>query len=162
MNTTALIVMDVQNCFITRNNSTLPKKIKQHIDTHPYTHIIFSQFLNDEQTNFARKLDWHKCTDPLETAIVEELAEIASQNYIFIKNTYSLFKCSHFVDFLKKQHITKLFFCGLDSDACILASLFEAFDLGYDFEIIQELTGTSGKDYIFDASLMIINRNLQK
>ncbi len=160
MNRTALIILDLQNCFITDKTKSLPQKIKEHIETKKYDFIIFSKLINSESSNFVKKLNWNKCKNSPETDIVSELSELASENYTFEKNTYSIFKSKQFIDFLSEHKISKFFFCGLDLDACVLASAFEAFDLGFDFEILFDLTGSTAKIDIGSSAKQIINRNL--
>ena len=160
MSRTALIILDLQNCFITDKTKSLPQKIKKHIETQKYDFIIFSKFINSESSNFVKKLNWNKCKNSPETDIAPELSEIALKNHIFEKGTYSIFKSKQFVDFLSQNKISKLYFCGLDLDACILASAFEAFDLGLDFEILYDLSGSSAKIDIDDSAKQIIKRNL--
>lgn len=159
MSRTALIILDLQNCFIKDKTKSLPQKIKTHIESQKYDFIVFSKFINSEISNFVKKLNWNKCKISPETDIVSKLSEISLENHIFEKNTYSIFKSREFVDFLSQNKISKLFFCGLDLDACILASAFEAFDLGFDFEILYDLSGSSAKIDI-DSMKQIINRNL--
>ncbi len=160
MSRTAIIILDLQDCFITDKTKFLPQKIKEHIETQKYDFIVFSKFINSESSNFVKKLNWNKCKIPPETNIVPELSEIALKNHIFEKSTYSIFKSKEFVDFLSQNKISKLFFCGLDLDACVLASVFEAFDLGFDFEILLDLTGSSAKIDIDNSAKQIIKRNL--
>lgn len=160
MSRTALIILDLQNCFITDKTKLLPQKIKTHIESQKYDFIVFSKFINSESSNFIKKLNWNKCKISPETDIVSELSEISLENHIFEKNTYSIFKSKEFVDFLSQNKISKLFFCGLDLDACILASAFEAFDLGFDFEILYALSGSSANIDINDSVKQIMNRNL--
>ena len=160
MSRTALIILDLQNCFITDKTKSLPQKIKKHIELQKYDFIIFSKFINSESSNFIKKLNWDKCKTSPEIDIVSEFSEIAVKNHIFEKNTYSIFKSKEFVDFLSQNKISKLFFCGLDLDACILASAFEAFDLGLDFEILYDLSSSSTKIDIDNSAKQIINRNL--
>jgi nicotinamidase-related amidase len=156
----ALIILDLQNCFINRQTKFLPKKIKQHIKKKKYDFIIFSKFINSERTNFVKKLNWNKCNLSPETDIVSEFFDISLKNHIFEKNTYSIFKSIGFVDFLNQNKVSKLYFCGLDLDACILASAFEAFDLGFDFEILYDLSDSSANTDINDSAKKIIHRNL--
>lgn len=160
MSRTALIVLDLQNCFIGERTKFLPQKIKKHIETQKYDFIIFSKFINSKDSNFVKKLNWNKCKHSPETDIVPELSEIALENHIFEKSTYSVFKSKQFVNFLSQNKISKLFFCGLDLDACVLASVFEAFDLGFDFEILLDLTGSSAEIDIDSSVKQIIERNL--
>lgn len=160
MRKTALIILDLQNCFITDKIKSLPLKIKEHIESQKYDFLLFSKFINSESSNFIKKLNWNKCKKSPEIDIIPELSELASKNHIFEKNTYSIFKSKEFVDFLSQHKISKLYFCGLDLDACILASVFEAFDLGFDFEILYDLSGSSAKIDIDNSAKQIINRNL--
>ena len=82
------------------------------------------------------------------------------QNHIFEKNAYSIFKLDEFVDFLSQNKISKLFFCGLDLDSCVLASAFEAFDLGFDFEILYDLSIGYAKIDLDNSIKQIFNRKL--
>lgn len=140
----AIIIIDLQNCFINKNTEKLPLKIKNYLKQKKHDYIIFFKFKNSINSNFVKKLKWKKSFKSPEVDIVSELENIALKNYVFIKNTYSIFKAKGSLDFLKKHKISKLYFCGLDSDSCILASAFEAFDLGFDFEIIKKLTLSYG------------------
>ncbi len=160
MSRTALIILDLQNCFITEKIKTLPQKIKKHIESQKYDFIIFSKFINSESSNFVKKLNWNKCKKSPDSDVAPELSEIALKNHIFEKSTYSIFKSKQFVDFLSQNKISKLYFCGLDLDACVLASVFEAFDLGFDFEILYNLSDSSAKTDIDNFARQIIKRNL--
>lgn len=160
MSRTALIILDLQNCFITDKTKFLPQKIKKHIETQKYDFIVFSKFINSESSNFVKKLNWNKYKKSPDIDFVNELYKIALKNHIFEKSTYSIFKAKKFANFLNQNKISKLFFCGLDLDACVLASAFEAFDLGFDFEILYDLSGSSAKININNSAKQIINRNL--
>jgi nicotinamidase-related amidase len=90
------------------------------------------------------------------------LLQFIQADTVFKKDTYSAFKSKQFRDFLKKNSITELTLCGLDTDACILATAYEGFDLGYTIHVLDKLTAShSGEDYE-KFGLSIINKNLQK
>ena len=96
-----------------------------------------------------------------DTDICDNLFQFVQKNTIFQKDTYSAFKSKQFRDYLKKNSITELTLCGFDTDACILATAYEGFDLGYTIHILNELTAShSGEDYR-KFGLGIINKNLQ-
>lgn len=159
-NGTALVISDMQNGFIVEATKNLPLKIQNHLEAQKYDFVIFTKFINLENSNFVRKLKWNACKNSPEIDFVPELSELASKNHIFEKNTYSIFKSKEFVEFLSRNDISKLFFCGLDLDACILASAFEAFDLGFDFEILHDLSGSTAHIDMGDAAKAISDRNL--
>lgn len=160
MGNTALIVLDMQKCFITEKTKHLPKKIKEHIETSTYDFIVFSKFINKETSNFVKKLDRKACKISPDIDIVDELYQLSWKQYVVEKNTYSIGKSQEFMDFLYKNTISKLFFCGVDIDACILASVFEMFDLWFDYEILYDISGTSSQIDLEDSAKKIIARNL--
>jgi nicotinamidase-related amidase len=51
-----------------------------------------------------------------------------------------------------------LVICGIDSDACVLATAFEAFDLGYHVKINFDLTYSSND--LHKAAQLIAERNI--
>lgn len=155
--------MDLQKCFINKNTKAIPQKIKNYIkkNKEKYDFIIFTKFVNLKKSNFVKKLNWQKCLTAPETDITPIINDLISKNYIFGKNTYSIFKSKKFTYFLRKNKISKLYFCGLDIDACILASAFEAFDLGFDFKILTHLTGSFTGNNTYNSAKKIIKRNLQ-
>lgn len=160
----ALVVIDVQNHFVNRHTKNLPKRIAGFIKRNEgkFDFVIFTRFINKEDSNFVKCLEWKECFDLPETGIHHELLDHANKNKIFEKNSYSIFKSKPLNRFLKRNRISKLFLCGIDIDACLLASAFEAFDLGYDLKILTELSFSSSGGKLNEAALEIIKRNLQK
>ncbi|HCR80872.1 MAG TPA: hypothetical protein DIV47_00085 [Candidatus Pacebacteria bacterium] len=46
--------------------------------------------------------------------------------------------------------------CGIDTDACVLASAYEAFDLGYEVKVLKDLSrGHDGQEYVAAARKLI-------
>ena len=68
---------------------------------------------------------------PKFSQIDTELLEFTDSKNVFVKNTYSIFK-STILDFFKQKNINKIYLASIDIDACVLASAFNGFDLGYD------------------------------
>lgn len=159
MTKTALVVLDMQNCFVKK--SILPVRIKTHIQKSNYDVIVFSRFKNVKGSNFVKKLGWTSCQESPGTDIVEELSGLASHSKIFDKKTYSVFKAKGFLPFLRRNKITALYLCGVDVDACVLASAYEAFDLGYDVRVLKQLTESKSK-VLGESAKKIIKRNLDK
>ncbi|HSH31476.1 MAG TPA: isochorismatase family cysteine hydrolase [Candidatus Saccharimonadales bacterium] len=160
---TALIVIDVQNYFVSRKNGEIPRRIAAHIKASHYDYVLFSKFANQPGSNFERILGWDKCTDPPDTDIAAALAEFTSPQTVFTKPTKSAFKSAELVNFLRTHQVSQIDLCGLDIDDCLLASAFEAFDLGYDFKVLEDLCAISHEtDEAYDAALKIIRKNLSR
>jgi len=158
----ALVVIDVQNYFVNDKTKDLPNKIAAFIQKNKFDHVIFTQFVNNEKSNFVKLLGWRKSFSPPDTDIHPALSKFANPSNTFKKSAYSIFKAPRFLTFLKKHNISKLFLCGIDTDSCVLASAYDAFDLGYEVKVVKELCMShSGQDFD-DAAKKIINKSIQK
>ncbi len=159
----ALVVIDVQNHFAVEKAADLPKKIAKHIRQKKYDHVLFTLFRNDPGSNFHKILKWEKATSKPAIDIHPELAPFSNSKNTFEKLTYSAFKIPAFVDYLKRNNITQLYICGINIDGCVLATAYEAFDLGYDVKILEDLSSVASfrQDYE-DSAKTIIARNLKK
>lgn len=51
-NIKALIIIDIQNYFINKLTKSLPEKILMYINENDYNFIIFTKFINKENSNF--------------------------------------------------------------------------------------------------------------
>jgi nicotinamidase-related amidase len=161
MTKTALLIVDVQNYFLNGHTSHLPEKIAAHISVNHYDYTLFTKFVNQKDSNFEKMLGWNKCSKPPETNISSLLECYVKSGQVFEKHTLSAFKNLELKRFLDSHHITKLFICGTDSEACVLSTAFEAFDFGYETHILKDLcASTNGKDF-HEYARTIIERNLE-
>jgi len=161
MSKSALLIVDVQNYFMNSNTAHLPDKIVAHIRSVNYDFLLFSKFVNRRDSNFVKMLGWDKCTQKSETELVPVLLPFTNSSQVFEKHTLSAFKNPELEKFLKSNLITKISVCGTDSEACVLSTAFEAFDLGYEVHILKDLcASTNGKDF-HEYARTIIERNLE-
>ncbi|OIN84113.1 isochorismatase family cysteine hydrolase [Francisella sp. TX07-6608] len=158
--TNALVIIDVQNYFVTEHTKELPHKIRKLIENNDFDYIVFSKYVNDLKSNHYKLLKWDECQNSPDIDIHIELLEFSNSENVFEKNTYSIFK-SKMLDFFKAKNISKIYLVGIDIDACVLASAFEGFDLGYDIEILQDYSLSDGGKELNEAAIRIINRNIQ-
>lgn len=157
----ALVVIDVQNHFAVEKAADLPEKIRRHIENTPYDHVIFTKFLNLPGSNFHKILGYKKVTGPPATDLHPTLRPLAKN--IFEKTTYSAFKDPKFVDFLRQNAITEIYLCGINIDGCVLATAYEAFDLGYKVKILEDLSSVASfRDDYETSAKTIIGRNLKR
>lgn len=130
---TALLVIDPQNYFMGgRRTGHLPKKIRGLIENDgKFDFVVFTKFVNGPKTGFSKILGWKKCMGGWDIGIVEELKPFSNGKNTFVKDTYSPFKTAAFVKFLKARKIGAIYIAGTDTDACILSTAMDAFDLGF-------------------------------
>ncbi|MBU2579185.1 cysteine hydrolase [Patescibacteria group bacterium] len=161
MNKNALIIIDAQNYFVNKFTKSLPEKIAKHMSKTDYDFVVFTKFINKKGSNFFKLLNWKKCLSGPETEIHNSLIKFARKENVFTKNSYSIFKAKGINEYFQKNKIKSLYLCGVDTDACVLASAFEGFDLGYDVKIIKELCCShSGKSF-HNSALKIIKKHIE-
>jgi nicotinamidase-related amidase len=159
----ALVIIDVQNHFAVEKAADLPAKIVNHLQHTTYDYVLFTLFRNDPSSNFHKILHWDKATQKPAINIHPALEPYGNTENTFEKTTYSAFKAYKFLDFLKKHTISTLYLCGINIDGCVLATAYEAFDLGYNVKILEDLSSVASfrQDYE-DSAKTIITRNLKK
>ncbi|WP_413992939.1 cysteine hydrolase family protein [Labrys okinawensis] len=116
-------------------------------------HTIFARFTvphtpdlatGSWQTYYRR---WSSLTganlDPGMIELVEPLAALAEGEEIFDKPTYSLFGHSHLDQRLKARKADTLVITGVETDICVLATVFDAVDLGYRVILVRDAVTSS-------------------
>lgn len=154
----ALLIVDVQHYFMKDAPKDLPQRIVNHQGAINYDHVVFTNFKNEPGSNFVKSLKWDKCNTDKDAKLPKEFSEIASEHNTFTRACYSAFKTTNLHAYLQKRQVERLIICGVDSDACVLATAFEAFDLGYHVKIDFDLTYSSND--LFEAAQLIAQRNI--
>jgi ureidoacrylate peracid hydrolase len=72
--------------------------------------------------------------------------------------TVDKYRMSGFVDtpldsILRNLRVDTLLFCGVNADQCVLNTLTDAANLGYDVVLIEDAVGTTSPSYCLDATL---------
>lgn len=161
MSKKALIIIDVQNYFVNELTKSIPEKIAEHIGRNNYDFLVFTKFINKKGSNFFNLLNWKKMLSGDETKIHNSLIKFCDKKNVFAKSSYSIFKARGLGMYFKKNKIKSLYLCGIDTDACVLASAFEAFDLGYNIKIIKELCSSHSGTSLHNSALRIIEKNIK-
>ncbi len=156
-----LLIVDVQNYFINKNTQAVPANIKKLIEDNRFPVMVFSQFINSSDSQFVKQLNFTGCVKPPYSDIVNELRPWLKKDNVFAKCAFSVFTNPDFEKYLKKNKIEELVICGLDTDYCILADCFNAFDRGYKVTVVADCCASftsGGKGHL--AALEIIKKSL--
>lgn len=159
---TAVVIIDVQNYFINEETIELPSKIAHFIQNNKFDYILFTRFVNSEKSNYIKLLNWRKCFSPPDIDIHPAFERFITSDNVFSKSSYSVFKATGFTNFLTKNNIKELFLCGIDTDSCVLASAYDAFDLGYNVRVLEDLCLSHSGDDFHSSAIKIINKSIQK
>lgn len=156
-----LLIVDVQNYFINKNTQHLPALIKKLIEENHFPVIVFSKFINSPNSQFVSQLNFTGCMRPPYSNIVDGLKPWVKRDNVFTKETFSVFTNPDFKKYLIKKKVEELIIVGMDTDYCVLADCFNAFDRGYKVTVVADCCAsfTSGeKGHL--ATLEIIKKNL--
>lgn len=137
---TALVVIDIQSYFLRHSPKDLPLKIAERISKSSYACVAFTIVCNPDSSNFTHSLHWKACKTEEDLKLPEEFRGFIKKDNVFKKSTYSAFKAEGFEEYLKANDIQKIELCGIDSDACVLATAYEAFDKNYEVSILFDLS----------------------
>lgn len=75
--------------------------------------------------------------------LVAPLAALATPASVVDKTTYSIFESPGFDGRLKAEGVDTLVFSGVETDVCVLASLFDAVDRGYRVVAVSDAMASS-------------------
>lgn len=142
----ALIIVDVQSAFITKQNAYVVTRIQHHIRHEPYDLYIESIFHAEKGSLWDRQTDWICPQDASFQSVPEILNSLEGRKVIHVeKETKSVFKgAPSILPELKANFIEEIHIVGYDTNDCVLATAYESFDLGFFTYVIEECTGSSG------------------
>lgn len=156
---TAVLVVDVQSFFVKRAPIDFVINLVDYLKTAHYDLVAFSVFKNEADSNFSKSLLWNKCLLERDCTLAQAFEPYIKDSNIFYRTAYSAFKNPHLNEYFHKNAVEKVVICGIDTDACVLATAFSAFDNGYVVHVESSHTfSTGGLD---SAARAIIGRNLE-
>jgi len=141
----ALFVIDVQPLTLAPKAKELIALMERMIAHSEYDAYVEANYFADESSMFFKQDGFLKSRDEAGCTAQEIQTAIASKNLPRIlveKNTRSCFKAlnaEELFSFLKRHRIEEAHFIGYDINDCVLASAYEALDLGYFSFVIEEL-----------------------
>ncbi len=154
----ALIIVDVQPAFITRRNGYVVRNIVALIKKEPYDLYVESIFhaergsIWDKQTGWICPKDKNFHTDARIIKALKGKRTVHAE-----KETKSVFKGDKDVaQLLKKHNIGEVHIVGYDTNDCVLATAFEAFDLGFFTYAIEGCVESSSTSTLHKNALAIL------
>jgi len=156
---TALVVVDVQNGFITDLSRPVVPVIADLVLrwTAAARPVVFTRSLNHPGSLFERLFDWRKLAHAPETDIVPELASAAAKAAVIDKKGYTLFNEQGRV-LVEQNGWTHLVFCGIDTEICVLKSAVDAFEAGITPWILIDASASHSSQAAHEAGILIGRR----
>lgn len=156
----ALIVVDVQAAFLNARNRYILASIKKLLKRASYNFYAESVFYAEKGSQWDKQTNWTLPKDANAKTSKKILDLLKQKNYLHIeKTTKSAFKGNiNLHNQLKKKAIREVHIVGLDANDCVLATAYEAFDLGYFTYVIEECTDSSSSKKIKQAGFEVLRQ----
>lgn len=149
-----LLIIDVQQGFMKRGMGDVALAIRKHCASNNYDLIIQSKWVNHMGSRFERDLGYTEVgNSEEERLLIEEY-----QDTIIERTEYSCLT-PRLRSILRKEDT--IYVAGVDTDACVLATLFALWDGGYTFHVLKNLVAT-GQRKLQEPTLQLITRNFGK
>lgn len=153
-----LIVVDMQNGFTSyKQTKELKNKVIDLVNTKTFDYVIATKFINKEDSQFVKILNWNRLKNSPETDLIDGL----NANYVFSKNIYTC--CNkEFLDLLKTVNDnaipTHVFICGADTECCVLKIATDLFENNIMPLVLVNYCDSNGGKEAHDAGLKVLLR----
>ena len=154
-----LLVVDVQRCFINTFTKHIPGRIRRLIERGDYAPVLWTRFINTPGSPYQRLLQWHACSEPVDTEVVDELRGLADRDDVYTKEGLTGIP-DQLAQRLKREHIDNISLVGIDTDMCVLKVAMDIFDLGIEPIILVDCCASTGGLQSHLAGLSILSRNI--
>ena len=141
----ALLLVDIQEIFLKPRNRYILANIQRLLKSVPYDLYFEALFWAPNNSIWSKQLNW---TSPKRDSKPEQMISKllkTKKTVYFQKNTKSAFKGNFSIlKTLNKNKIKEVHIVGLDTNDCVLATAYEAFDFGFYTYVIEECVESSG------------------
>ena len=155
----ALLVVDVQTCFVNTYTERIPGRIRTLIDDGGYDPILFTTFVNSEGSPYRAILDWHECEGPPGTDLAPEIAGCADPGAVFTKPGFTGIP-DELAERLRAEAPDEVAVVGIDTDMCVLKVAMDVFDLGIRSIVLVDCCASTGGLQAHLAGLAVLARNI--
>lgn len=148
----------MQNGFINQNTAGVVDNILRAKRGLKISKCVFSKFINYDGSIFSESLNWCKMKSEEEQEIV---IPVEKEDIVINKTQYSALT-QEMRDLLHKEKYDRVYLCGLETDACVLATAFDLYDFGINPIVLADCcASTKGTEYHV-AALKIMERSFGK
>jgi len=128
-----LLVIDVQNDFINDHTKDYVSKIEKLINSNKYDEIVFTKFINNENSKWYKELNYKGCIDKQGQDIV-----IDTQEYKIVEKTIYSALNNELIKYIKENDIEQIYLCGFDTDACVQKTALDLFENNFDVYVLKD------------------------
>lgn len=156
---THLLVVDVQQGFINAYTRHGPRSIVRLIQKGDFDTLLFTRFINTQDSHYHALLNWHECEGPPQTCVVPELDDYVQRGHVFDKHGLAGLP-PELKDYLRDNKVQQLTLVGIDTDMCVLKCAMDAFDVGVEPIVLIDCCASTAGLQAHLAGLSILSRNI--
>jgi nicotinamidase-related amidase len=155
----ALLVVDVQNGFVNPFTDQIPSRVRALIEDGGDDPVLFTRFVNTDDSPYRRILDWHECADSPEADFAPELADLAAADCVYEKPGFTGIP-DELAERLRAEGLDEIAVVGIDTDMCVLKVAMDVFDLGIRPVVLVDCCASTGGLQAHLAGLAGLARNV--
>lgn len=164
MDNKILIVVDVQNGFIkTQEHVNKANQIVALVESGKFDKIVATKFTNYTGSMYEKYFNWSDLKTSDETDLYGKLK--ADVDAVFYKTTYGCVN-DDFIELLTQlndyEELGEAYICGLDTDACVLATAVGLFDRTITPIVLEGYCFSTGGEQYHEAGLKCLERTIGK
>jgi nicotinamidase-related amidase len=157
--TEPLLVVDVQQGFINEFTEHIPARIARLLELGDYDPVLFTVFVNTDDSPYRRLLDWHASAEPPETEIADELRAATRHGGVYEKHGLTGLP-DELTERLRSEGWEQISIVGIDTDMCVLKIAMDVFDLGIEPVVLVDCCASTAGLQAHLAGLAILSRNI--
>ncbi|WP_408925530.1 isochorismatase family protein [Corynebacterium sp. YSMAA1_1_F7] len=154
MSNKCLLVVDVQNGFISDYTSKCLPFIYDSLQSGEFDLVVATRFYNPEGSPFRKQIHWEKLVTAHEIALDPEVEQRA--DVIIDKPTYTAGQA--LLDVIADREIDEVVVMGIDTDVCVLVNSALLFDNGITVTIDIRGCATNGGPDAEEAARKLLKR----
>lgn len=137
-----LVLVDVQNGFITDDTRHIPNKIAKYLalERDRFSAVVATRFINPQGSMFEEHMDWTQLRERHETRLHHLIGD--ATDHILTKTTYS--NASAIASVARQYGAQEVWLCGIDTEICVLQTASGLWDLGIRPVVLYDLCASTG------------------
>ncbi|WP_223273940.1 cysteine hydrolase family protein [Nocardia cerradoensis] len=165
MDKAALLVVDAQNGFVNQHSKHVIPAIVDLASRWMVTGrpTVFTRYWNYEGSPYENLIGWRALYGPPDTDIVADLIPFTTKAgaHLLDKTTYTALT-KEGLALLAELDVTDLVICGIATDACVLKTALDAFELGFTPWVLRDAVASNATRHraaeIHASALLHISR----
>jgi len=156
-NRTTLLVIDVQNGFVTKHAKHIVPVITTLINvaSEHKVPVIATRFLNKPDSQYVKLMNWRKFMAPPAIDLIPQVAERC--DYVIEKGVYSSLT-TDFWKLMSTHHWDHFVICGIATEGCVMKTAVDIFELNLVPIVVKDACASHDGEYYHKMGMEIIKR----